>query len=55
MHFITLYVSYLYNKIKKNKRIKKTYFAGSGKSVRSGIPHLASYIITQLHSFSVEK
>ena len=27
----------------------------SGKSVRSGIPHLTSYIITQLHLFSLEK
>ena len=25
------------------------------KSVRSGIPHLTSYIITQFHPFSLEK
>ena len=34
---------------------QKNTFVHFGKSVRSDVPHLTSYIITQLHPVSLEK
>ena len=39
----------------ETKEHRKYIISHLGKSVRSGIPCLTSYIITQLHPFSLEK
>ena len=46
---ISLYIIHM------KQKSKETNFAGSGKSVRSGVPHLSSDIITWLYPFSLEK
>ena len=69
MHSIALYLSCLFIKIKKNLVVrvkivpfliyyayetKEHTFVHVGKSIRSGGPHLTSYIIMQLHLFNLE-